>query len=188
MASVNAEYDLRYKPGARIMMLVNDPSGGYFNGSFGTIIKVNNEAVTIKIEDTNKIVRVEKYEWKIKKPEVKEDTVPVLDEKGAPVLNEDGTPKTKKVQKITEKDAGSVKQYPFKLAYAITIHKAQGMTLENGVNLYPEFFAYGQLYVALSRVKGRDGIYIKGIIPCDVKMVSPRVKKFMEKIDEDWDA
>lgn len=188
MASVNAEYDLRYKVGARVMMLVNDSSGGYFNGSFGTILKISSEAVTIRIEDTDKVVRVEKHEWKVKKPEVKEESAPVLDENGKPVLDENGKPKTKNIQKIIEKDAGSVKQFPFKLAYAITIHKAQGMTLKNGVNLYPEFFAYGQLYVALSRVNGRDGIHIKGIIPYDVKMVSPRVRRFMEKIDEDWDA
>lgn len=186
MASVNAEYDLRYKPGARIMMLTNDPGGSFFNGSFGKIIKENGSSVTIKIEDTGNVVRVEKHEWKVKKPVAKEEQEPVKDENGKPVLNEDGTPKTKTVVKIVETDSGSVRQFPFKLAYAITVHKAQGMTLKNGVNLYPEFFAYGQLYVALSRVDGRDSIYINGIIPYDTKTVSPRVNKFMAGIDEDW--
>ena len=186
MASVNAEYDLRYKPGARVMMLVNDPGGGFFNGSFGKIIKVSDSSVTIQIEDTGKVVRVEKHEWKVKKPVVQEEREPVKDENGQPVLNEDGTQKTKTVSKIVETDSGSVKQFPFKLAYAITVHKSQGMTLKNGVNLYPEFFAYGQLYVALSRVDGRDSIYINGIIPYDAKTVSPRVNKFMAEIDEDW--
>lgn len=186
MASVNAEYDLRYKTGARVMMLVNDPGGRYFNGSFGTIVRAEDNYVTIHVEDTSEIVRVEKHEWKVKKPEVQEVEETILDDDGNPKLDENGKQIIRKISKITEKDAGSVKQFPFKLGYAITVHKSQGMTLKNGVNLYPEFFAYGQLYVALSRVDGRNSIYINGIIPYDVKTVSPRVAKFMEAIDSEW--
>lgn len=186
MASVNAEYDLRYKPNARVMMLINDPSGGYYNGSFGTIKRIRGDSVIIAVEDTGKVVSVDKHEWTIKKPVVEEELKPVKDENGNPLLDAEGNPVMKKVEKITESDAGTVRQYPFKLAYAITVHKSQGMTLKDGVNLYPEFFAYGQLYVALSRVSGRDKIYINGIIPYDVKLVSPRVNKFMEKIDSEW--
>ena len=186
MASVNAEYDLRYKPGARIMMLVNDPSGKYLNGSFGIILKANDASVTIHVEDTDEVVRIEKHEWKVKKPEAQEETEPVLDDAGKQLFDDNGNPVTKKVIKIIEKDSGTIKQFPFKLAYAITVHKSQGMTLRNGVNLYPEFFAYGQLYVALSRVDGRDSLYINGIIPYDVKTISPRVREFMKKIDDEW--
>lgn len=186
MASVNAEYDLRYKPGARVIMLINDPGGGFYNGSFGEIRKVTGDSVTIYVEDTGKIVSVSKHDWKVKKPVVTEETVPALDEHGNQILDEEGKPVTKTVTKITESEAGVIRQYPFKLGWAITIHKSQGMTLPHGVNLYPEFFAYGQLYVALSRVPDRNSIYINGIIPYDVKTVSPRVNKFMAEIDDEW--
>lgn len=183
MASTNAEYDLRFKIGARIMMLTNGP--GYYNGSFGTIEGFypndDDEAfdegprVKIRLEDSGDTAYVEKYKWDVVQPVVKKKTV-----KYKELDPETG----KEVEKVREKEAietesvGAVEQFPFKLAWAITIHKSQGMTLKCGVNLYPEFFANGQLYVALSRVDRRDHIYINGLLDYKDLRTSAKVRKF----------
>lgn len=183
MASTNAEYDLRFKIGARIMMLTNGP--GYYNGSFGTIEGFypndDDEAfdegprVKIRLEDSGDIVYVEKYKWDVVQPVVKKKTV-----KYKELDPETG----KEVEKVREEEVietesvGAVEQFPFKLAWAITIHKSQGMTLKCGVNLYPEFFANGQLYVALSRVDKRDHIYINGLLDYKDLRTSAKVRKF----------
>jgi ATP-dependent exoDNAse (exonuclease V) alpha subunit len=79
-----------------------------------------------------------------------------------------------------------VKQYPFKLGYAFTIHKAQGMTLDR-VNFKPEIFAFGQLYVALSRVRHAKDICINGVLPFPCKTTSKKVIKFYHDIDKKSD-
>lgn len=183
MASTNAEYDLRFKIGARIMMLTNGP--GYYNGSFGTIEGFypndDDEAfdegprVKIRLEDSGDVAYVEKYKWDVVQPVVKKKTV-----KYKELDPETG----KEVEKVREEEVietesvGAVEQFPFKLAWAITIHKSQGMTLKCGVNLYPEFFANGQLYVALSRVDKRDHIYINGLLDYKDLRASAKVRKF----------
>ena len=183
MASTNAEYDLRFKIGARIMMLTNGP--GYYNGSFGTIEGFypndDDEAfdegprVKIRLEDSGDVAYVEKYKWDVVQPVVKKKTV-----KYKELDPETG----KEVEKVREEEVietesvGAVEQFPFKLAWAITIHKSQGMTLKCGVNLYPEFFANGQLYVALSRVDKRDHIYINGLLDYKDLRTSAKVRKF----------
>lgn len=183
MASTNAEYDLRFKIGAKVMLLTNGP--GYFNGSFGTIEGFypndDDEAfdegprVKIRLEDSGDIVYVEKYKWDVVQPVVKKKTV-----KYKELDPETG----KEVEKVREEEVietesvGAVEQFPFKLAWAITIHKSQGMTLKCGVNLYPEFFANGQLYVALSRVDKRDHIYINGLLDYKDLRTSAKVRKF----------
>lgn len=178
MASTNAEYELRFKVGAKIMMLVNGP--GYFNGSFGTIKAYypnddwefdSEPRIKIHLDDTNEDVYVEKYKWSIVKPEVVVKAKEVKDP-------ETGETKTVKVETIENKTVGCVTQFPFKLAWAITIHKSQGMTLKCGVNLYPEFFANGQLYVALSRVNDRSNIYIDGLLDYKDLRASAKVRKF----------
>ena len=183
MASTNAEYDLRFKIGARIMMLTNGP--GYYNGSFGTIEGFypndDDEAfdegprVKIRLEDSGDVAYVEKYKWDVVQPVVKKKTV-----KYKELDPETG----KEVEKVREEEVietesvGAVEQFPFKLAWAITIHKSQGMTLKCGVNLCPEFFANGQLYVALSRVDKRDHIYINGLLDYKDLRTSAKVRKF----------
>lgn len=178
MASTNAEYELRFKVGAKVMMLVNGP--GYFNGSFGTIKAYypnddgdwgDEPRVKIHLDETDEDVYVEKYKWDIVAPEVVKETKEEKD----PIT---GEIKTVEVETIQQKSVGCVSQFPFKLAWAITIHKSQGMTLKCGVNLYPEFFANGQLYVALSRVDRRENIYIEGLLDYQDLRASAKVRKF----------
>ena len=183
MASTNAEYDLRFKIGAKVMMLTNGP--GYYNGSFGTIEGFypndDDEAfdegprVKIRLEDSGDVAYVEKYKWDVVQPVVKTKKIRYKE------VDPDTGVEIEKIREeevIETETVGSVEQFPFKLAWAITIHKSQGMTLKCGVNLYPEFFANGQLYVALSRVDRRDHIYINGLLDYKDLRTSAKVRKF----------
>lgn len=131
---------LRLKIGAQVIMLVN--SENYLNGSSGIITALHDEYVSIKLT-SGKEVDVPYYEWDV--------------ENYSCISHEDGTKEVKKVI------VGSFSQLPLKLGYAITIHKSQGQTYEK-MELTPEIFCYGQLYVALSRVKSIKNLYINGDI------------------------
>lgn len=83
------------------------------------------------------------------------------------------------VCKINEKQSLFVKQIPLRLAYVITVHKSQGMTLDCAeIDIGSSVFEHGQTYVALSRVKSLDGLYLMGLDPTKIK-VDPRVKSAM---------
>lgn len=133
----NLEKNLVFKTGARVVMLANTKSGLYANGTMGTIIDAGAAArggeVGIRM-DSGAIAWVGPLTIDITTLEIT-----------------DG--------KAQEKIVGSVTQYPFKLGYAMTIHKAQGQTFD-AVNLVPQIFADGQLYVALSRVTSLSRMYI----------------------------
>ncbi|NWO21345.1 AAA family ATPase [Oribacterium sp. oral taxon 102] len=187
MASVNCEYELVYKPGAKVLIIANNPDSGYFNGSSGIIKKCGSDKYgdyvivdiygqdgTIKSED----VEVRKNVFKVNKPFVEESTIEELDAADQPII--------RTVKTVKNKEVGSIKQFPFKLGWAITIHKAQGMTLTSGVNLKPEIWDSGQLYVALSRVDNRENIYIDGLLDIKNWKLDPAVAKFYEKIDKEW--
>lgn len=124
---------LNLKVGARVLFLIN--SELYKNGSMGTILKINNNYVTIKIDDNDCVVDLQRYEWQFKDYVVEGDN------------------------KISEKIIGKFKQFPIKLGYAITIHKSQGQTYDK-MNFEPCGWLHGQLYVALSRCKDIKNIYI----------------------------
>ena len=109
------------------------------------------------------------------------------DPDGNPIVDENGNPVYEVVEKIGSEEVGSVEQYPFKLGYAFTIHKAQGMTLEK-VNFKPEIFAFGQLYVALSRVRHAQDICINGVLPFPCKTTSKKVIRFYHGIDKHDDS
>ena len=130
------EAELELKIGARVMMLRNDPEGRWVNGTIGTVEGFDGDAVMVSIDgDTYCIEQAawEKYRYDL----------------------------DKETKKVTREVIGTFKQVPLRLAYAITIHKAQGLTLEN---VYIDFdrgmFAHGQAYVAFSRARSLDGLEI----------------------------
>ena len=139
-----AEDILSLKVGARVMTLVNDKDGMYQNGSLGTVTAVNLENVSVKIDNSGYIVKIESNTWKSYKYAVKE----VTDSNG------------ETIQKLEKEIVGTCTQFPVKLAYAITVHKSQGQTFDS-VQLYPKSFSSGQLYVALSRVRDINGLCLK---------------------------
>ena len=128
------EDNLEIKYGMQVMALVNDSHNRYQNGSIGTVKAVRSRSVVVNFNGQE--VEIEPYRWEI------------IDYKIAETEN--------KVEKVV---IGTFEQIPLKIAYAITIHKSQGQTYD-AANIDPACFAPGQLYVALSRVKSIEKIYL----------------------------
>lgn len=169
------EEKLWLKEGARVLMTVNDNmTQQYFNGTMGTVVTLARNAVTVQIDDGDVVV-IERKNYE-KKEYVEEKVTEVI-------TNEDGTKSEKVTTVLTLRTVGSAKQFPMKLGYAITIHKSQGQTYE-AMNLSPEIFAIGQLYVALSRCKTVQKLYISSPLTSRMLMTSRQVIAYYENPDE----
>ncbi|MEQ1704875.1 MAG: AAA family ATPase [Rickettsiales bacterium] len=147
---------LTLKIGAQVMFVKNDSDGRWVNGTVGIIEKLGNEVISVAVGDV--IHEVEPEKWKTIGYEFSE------------AKNE-----------IAEKTLGTYTQFPLTLAWAITIHKSQGKTLERVIiDLGTGAFAAGQLYVALSRCKSLAGIALKQpITPADIRC-DVEVLEFMQ--------
>lgn len=155
---------LRLKVGARVMMLTNDSENKWQNGSLGTILNIKSEQIKVHL-DNGKEVNVAPYSWKIERYVLVEQKV------------------GEKTIKVLEKEEiGTFEQFPLKLAYAITMHKSQGQTYERA-NISPEAWAPGQLYVALSRVKEINNMYLLSDIEERCLITAPEVKALYENIE-----
>lgn len=134
--------DLTYKTGAQIMMLNNDSERRWVNGSIGIIEAVKHDAegdeyLLVRLADTRKVVDVRRHSWEVYRTGL-----------------EDGA--------LVSVPVGIFTQYPFRLAWAITIHKSQGKTFDHVViDIGTGTFAAGQMYVALSRCTSFEGIILK---------------------------
>lgn len=143
---------------ARVIMITNDPDGRWVNGTFGTIKQLDNDSITVKI-DGGETVKVERNEWTIEEYEIQ--TV-----KG-------------REPKIVSTVKATIRQFPVRLAWAISIHKSQGQTYDK-VNInVTSIFQPGMLYVALSRCRTLAGMRIVGKLTEGKVMVDENVKKFM---------
>lgn len=145
------ESPLLLKPGARVMMIRNDPGGRFVNGTLGEVDSVEGGAVRVRIGDD--IVRVDPVDW--------ERVKYVYDEKE---------------KAIGQEVIGAFKQLPLRLAWAMTVHKSQGLTLDKlYVDMGRGMFAHGQAYVALSRARSLDGLWLsRPLRPSDL-VRDPRV-------------
>lgn len=166
-----------FKIGAKVIMLVNHSKGYYQNGTVAFITGIEYgdtgiQTISVKVPD-GRIVEVERQEFS--KYEYAIETVenPKTDNEGNIIRKEDGTPEKRRTKQLIQKKTGSAKQFPMRLGYAVTIHKSQGQTYD-AMNLIPEIFATGQLYVALSRCKTIENIYIYG-----------ELKKYMVKTSKE---
>lgn len=137
--------ELRFKPGAQIMMLNNDADKRWVNGSIGAIEAVKKDAegekyLSVQLEGDDEPVEVYPHSWEVYRFGVEGDA-------------------------IVSETVGTFTQYPFRLAWAITIHKSQGKTFEHvTIDIGRGTFAAGQMYVALSRCTSFEGIVLKTLI------------------------
>ena len=146
--------DLELKEGAQIMMIKNE-SGKWVNGTIGKIESLSENEIKVNLNE--KIHVVEKVIWEKKKfKSVKGD--------------------------VKDTVIGSFKQYPIKIAWAITIHKSQGQTFDKFiVDMSTGAFAHGQTYVALSRATNFKGIYLKSSIKLSDIKFDKRILNFVDE-------
>lgn len=132
-----AETELRLKKGAQVMFTRNDTSGSsmYFNGKIGTVTELDPEII-VTDENGNEII-VNQEKWDNVRYEI--------------------NPETQEIQAVND---GSFTQYPLRAAWAITIHKSQGLTFDRVIIDAGRAFSFGQVYVALSRCRSLEGIVL----------------------------
>ncbi|MBY0487169.1 MAG: helix-turn-helix domain-containing protein [Flavobacteriaceae bacterium] len=133
------EERLELKIGAQIMFIKNDLSFDkkFFNGKMGFIKSLGEKEILVHFPDENKIIEVEKYEWQNIRYSVNDNT-----------------------KEIEEEVLGTFTHYPIKLAWAITVHKSQGLTFDKAALDVSQVFLPGQAYVALSRLRSLNGLIL----------------------------
>ncbi len=149
------------KTGAKVMLLNNDSSNRWINGTTGTLFRVSKDEVFVKLEN-GEVEKIEPITWNAYKT----------------IFNEEKN-------KIESFEVGSFKQIPLRLAWAITIHKSQGKTFEKvAVDFGQGTFAHGQAYVALSRATSLEGLRLVKPLAKYHIIVDRRVQEFLAKIKD----
>lgn len=153
---------LEFKVGSQIMFLNNDAKNRWVNGTVGKIEDISQDAqgtnlVKIRLNENQKLVRVQPYTWEIFRYK-------------------------KEGEHITSESVGSFTQFPFRLAWAITIHKSQGKTFSHiEIDMGRGAFSAGQLYVALSRCTSLDGIELTRPIKAKDILTDFRIIEFLNR-------
>jgi ATP-dependent exoDNAse (exonuclease V) alpha subunit len=148
------DYELKLKEGAQIMFIKNDAERRFYNGKIGIIKRLEEDKIVVEIDNFIEIdVGRNKWEnirfsWNDKQKKVNEDQI------------------------------GEFVQFPVKLAWAITVHKSQGLTFENVIADLSNSFSPGHVYVALSRCTSFEGLLLKSRISRQVIKTDPRVIEF----------
>lgn len=146
--SYPAEQTLVLKTGAQVMFIKNDPSGQkeYYNGKIGVVTGFDDDGISVYCKEDDQHIAVTPVTW--------ENTKYVIDEE---------------TKAIKEQVEGTFTQYPLRLAWAITVHKSQGLTFDHAVVDINDSFAHGQTYVALSRCRTLEGMVLSR--PLNVRSV-----------------
>jgi hypothetical protein len=150
---------LNFKAGTQVMMLNNDGKRRYVNGSIGVIESVrvidDEDVVAIRLHGTKQVINVQRFSWEVVKFYVENET-------------------------IKSQAVGTFSQFPFRLAWAVTIHKSQGKTFDRVViDIGNGAFATGQVYVGLSRCTSFEGVVLKAPIKKNHIRADYRIYKFM---------
>lgn len=155
---------LTLKEGAQVMFVKNDPEHAYYNGSIGTVTRLDSEGFNVHLQSGGDVC-VEPMEW----------------ENTRYVLNEE----TKEIEEITD---GMFRQYPVKLAWAITIHKSQGLTFDRAIIDARRAFSHGQTYVALSRLRTLEGLVLSTPLPQSAIITDWNVVQFTQTLGQNKPA
>ncbi len=158
--SYPAEELLKIKEGAQVMFIKNDTEKirRYYNGKIGTVTKITEENIFVQCENEPEAIEVSKEKWENIR------------------YNFD-----KSTNKVNEEIIGSFTQFPLRLAWAITIHKSQGLTFEKAIIDAGAAFAPGQVYVALSRCTNLHGLVLQSRIQQSSMRNDERIVSFSQK-------
>lgn len=156
-------YKLVLKKGARVMFVKNDTRyGQYINGTMGYVEGLGDDYVKVRRDDSDRLIFVERQTWERLSYKI-----------------------DKKTKTIETEVVGSFRQYPLKLAWAVTVHKSQGLTFDEVAVDAAKSFTYGQVYVALSRCRSMEGLHLISKIPSHKIKSDPLVKVYLDSIDDD---
>lgn len=161
--SYPTEARLELKVGAQVMFVKNDPSAErrYFNGKIGVVTDFYEEYILVQCPGDDEKIAVEPLEW----------------ENCRYVINE-------QTQEMETEVVGVFKQYPLRLAWAITIHKSQGLTFDKAIIDAASSFASGQVYVALSRCRTLEGMVLATPLRQDAVIADHRVDDYIDGQEE----
>ena len=157
--SYPTEVRLELKIGAQVMFVKNDPSceKRYFNGKIGHVAEFMEDLILVKCPGEDELIAVERLEWENSKYVINEET-----------------------QEMETEVQGVFCQYPLKLAWAITIHKSQGLTFDKAIIDAAASFASGQVYVALSRCRTLEGMVLATPLSQSAVMTDLRVEDYIQ--------
>ncbi len=148
---------LALKKDAQVMFIKNDPTGEqrFFNGKIGRVEALREDGVKVGFSDESPAVWVESYKWENKRYTLDKET-----------------------NEIQEKVVGTFSHFPLKLAWAITIHKSQGLTFDKAIIDVSQAFAAGQVYVALSRLTSLEGLVLTAPFRWEAMPQEPALSEF----------
>ena len=155
---------LELKQGAQVMFVKNDPSAEhlYYNGRIGRVTYVDAYKILVLCEGDNEAIEVEPLEWENTRYTLNEET-----------------------REIETEVQGVFKQYPLRLAWAITIHKSQGLTFDRAIIDANQSFAPGQVYVALSRCRSLEGLVLASPLGTRAIINDERVDSYIAQQEEE---
>jgi hypothetical protein len=154
------DFTLELKKNAQVMFIKNDYSGenAYYNGKIGKVAEMTGKTIKVEFDDGSKAAWVEPYTWEQKKFSLNKET-----------------------REIEETVVGKFIHFPLKLAWAITIHKSQGLTFEKAMLDISQAFAPGQIYVALSRLTSLNGLVLARPIVSEGPDMDDALYQFVSK-------
>ena len=155
--------ELELKVGAQVVFVKNDPNPekAYYNGKIGMLVGYDEKEGTVTVESEGERITVPKVKW----------------ENMEYTINAEN-------QDIEEREIGSFTQIPLRLAWAVTIHKSQGLTFDKVIVDAGQAFAHGQVYVALSRCTSLEGLVLKTRITSNALVNDYSVNQFVETLPE----
>lgn len=161
--SFPTDQHLVLKKGAQVMFVKNDasPEKRYYNGKIGRISAISADHILVRCGEEKEAITVAKEEWTNTKYTIDAET-----------------------QEISETVEGVFRQYPLKTAWAITIHKSQGLTFERAIVDAGAAFTHGQVYVALSRCKTLEGLVLSSPLRTGALICDQAVRQFTEGIEQ----